>query len=215
MVCRSVTGETNHTRFGDSFKDFCFCEVYELSYARVGRQIAAQILAKPGVQKTVARNISERSFWTKQAHATLKEIHIQVRRATKALITLILERRLKFLNCLLSHIRRIANHYIEASTPFPIHDFREINLKIEGFLTVGQFVDEFVYLMFELFLLLPFSSIEVSWLEFFQPLEQINIEQIFLHAEERVAADYLLIKVRQGVDLFDVIFIDYEREPKT
>src|SRR6266487_3522876 len=71
----------------------------------------------------------------------------------------------------------------------PVKRFREINLEVECFLAVGQFVNRVFNLLLVAVFLVLVRLVEVARLQFFEPLEQLLVEQSFLDAEQRVAGD--------------------------
>ena len=117
-----------------------------------------------------------------------------------------------FLEFLNPHVRRIADDNIEPA--FAVKHFGEINLEVEGFLAVGQFVDGGFNLPLELGLFGRIGLIEEARLEFFEAAEVAFVEQVFLHAEQRVAGDDFVEQVRQRLDLLHVLLVHDEREPE-
>ena len=81
---------------------------------------------------------------------------------------------------LMKPIRRIGNDDIEPA--FPMKHFGEINLEVEGFLAVGQFVNGVFNLLFVAVFLVLVRLVEVARLQFFEPPEKLLVEQRFLHA---------------------------------
>jgi hypothetical protein len=92
--------------------------------------------------------------------------------------------------------RQVAKDDVKAATPFLVHHFREIDFEVEGFLAVGQLVDEIVNLPFEFFLLLSVGGVEVARFEFFQPQELfffLIIGEVYTGSKETLVLNYFPI----------------------
>ena len=69
-------------------------------------------------------------------------------------------------------------------------------------------------LLFVAVFLVLVRLVEVTRLQFFQSPEQLLVEQVFLHAQQRVAGDDFVEQVRQRLDLLHVLLVHDEREPE-
>ncbi len=63
------------------------------------------------------------------------------------------------------------------------NDFREIDLEVEGFLTVGQLMDDLADLAAEGDFLGRIGLVEVERFEVFEPLKELLVEQSFFDAQ--------------------------------
>ena len=68
-------------------------------------------------------------------------------------------------------IRWIGDDHIEPA--LPVKHFREINLEVEGFLAVGQFVNGVFNLLFVAVFLVLVRLVEVARFQFFESPEQL------------------------------------------